>query len=58
MWCPFNFADVDIDNLDDLQGELVVLLEGSVLGLGKRVNQRLKNNYPRDLVRDNNLFNE
>ncbi|MFT7683102.1 MAG: 16S rRNA (cytosine1407-C5)-methyltransferase [Moritella dasanensis] len=58
MGRDISFSDIEIEDLDALQGELVVLLEGSVLGLGKRVNQRLKNNYPRDLVRDNNLFTE
>jgi 16S rRNA (cytosine1407-C5)-methyltransferase len=56
MGRDISFTDIQQDDLDSVQGEIVVLLEGQVLGMAKRVNQRLKNNYPRDLVRDNNLF--
>lgn len=56
MGRDISFTDIQQDNLESLQGEILVLLDGQVLGLAKRVNQRLKNNYPRDLVRDNNLF--
>lgn len=37
-------------------GEMLVLHQGQVLGLAKRVGQRIKNSYPRELVRDGRLF--
>lgn len=38
------------------QGEAIVTYQGMVIGLGKWVNQRIKNNLPRELVKDKNLF--
>ncbi|MCP4326686.1 MAG: 16S rRNA (cytosine(1407)-C(5))-methyltransferase RsmF [Psychromonas sp.] len=37
-------------------GEVIVKYRDSVVGLGKALNNRLKNNLPRELIRDNNLF--
>ena len=37
-------------------GEVLVSYRGQVIGLGKALNNRLKNSLPRDLIRDNNLF--
>lgn len=39
------------------KGELLVTWQGQILGLAKVVNNRLKNSYPRELVRDGRLFN-
>jgi len=36
--------------------EIVVTFQGVPLGLAKKVGSRLKNNYPRELVRDGRLF--
>lgn len=38
------------------QGEVIVMLENDVIGLGKWVGNRVKNGLPRELVRDKNLF--
>ncbi|WP_022940598.1 16S rRNA (cytosine(1407)-C(5))-methyltransferase RsmF [Psychromonas hadalis] len=37
-------------------GEVLVSYRGQVISLGKALNNRLKNNLPRELIRDNNLF--
>ena len=37
-------------------GEVLVSYQGQVISLGKALNNRLKNNLPRELIRDNNLF--
>lgn len=39
-------------------GEVIVRYQGHPLGMGKWVGSRIKNALPRELVRDNNLFNE
>lgn len=38
------------------QDEAIVTYQGATLGLAKRVGSRLKNSYPRELVRDGKLF--
>ena len=38
-------------------GEVIVRYQGHPLGMGKWVGSRIKNALPRELVRDNNLFN-
>ncbi|MGL5814676.1 MAG: 16S rRNA (cytosine(1407)-C(5))-methyltransferase RsmF [Aeromonas sp.] len=38
-------------------GEVIVRYQGQPLGMGKWVGRRVKNALPRELVRDNNLFN-
>ncbi len=40
------------------KGELILHYKGAAIGLGKWVGARIKNSYPRDLVRDNHLFME
>ena len=40
------------------QSEVIVTFQGHPLGLAKRVGSRLKNSYPRELVRDGKLFTE
>lgn len=37
-------------------GEVLVCYRDNVIGLGKILKNKLKNNLPRDLIRDNNLF--
>jgi 16S rRNA (cytosine1407-C5)-methyltransferase len=36
--------------------EVVVTYQGQPLGLARKVGSRLKNSYPRELVRDGKLF--
>jgi len=36
--------------------EMLVMHHGQPLGLAKKVGNRIKNSYPRDLVRDGRLF--
>lgn len=43
-------------SLDDLSGEIAVSYQGVTIGLGKKVGTRLKNNLPRDLVRDGSFI--
>ena len=38
------------------QDDVVVTYRGYPLGLAKKVGSRLKNSYPRELVRDGRLF--
>lgn len=45
------YPDAELPN-----GEMLVIYQGQVLGLAKRVGQRIKNSYPRELVRDGRLF--
>ena len=37
-------------------GEVFLDYRGNVIGLGKAISNRIKNNLPRELIRDNNLF--
>lgn len=39
-------------------GEVLVSYRGQVISLGKALKNRLKNNLPRELIRDNNLFDQ
>ncbi len=39
-----------------LKGEVLLSYRGHVIGLGKALNNRIKNSLPRELIRDNNLF--
>jgi 16S rRNA (cytosine1407-C5)-methyltransferase len=39
-------------------GEVLASYRGQVIGLGKAIKNRLKNNLPRELIRDNNLFDQ
>lgn len=38
------------------KGEVLVKYQGTIIGLGKWVSNRIKNGLPRELVRDKNLF--
>lgn len=44
--------DIALDGSEKARGELVLTWGGQVLGLGKHLGNRLKNNLPRDLVKD------
>lgn len=48
----------DIRNVttNNAVGEILLSYRGNVVGLGKALNNRVKNNLPRELIRDNNLF--
>ena len=37
-------------------GEIFVSYRGNVIGIGKALNDRIKNNLPRDLIHDKKLF--
>jgi len=37
-------------------GEVIISYQGYPIGIGKWVRNKIKNKYPRELVRDNNLF--
>ncbi|WP_413698885.1 methyltransferase RsmF C-terminal domain-like protein [Psychromonas sp. KJ10-10] len=39
-------------------GEILVSYRDEIIGLGKLVSNRLKNNLPREMIRDNNLFDK
>lgn len=39
-------------------GEVLVSYRGQIISLGKALNNRLKNNLPRELIRDKNLFDK
>ncbi len=39
-----------------LQDDVIVTFQGQPLGLAKKIGSRLKNSYPRELVRDGRLF--
>lgn len=39
-------------------GEMLVSYRNEIIGLGKLVSNKLKNNLPREMIRDNNLFNK
>lgn len=51
----FRGRDIHPENTPPLD-EMVVTLHQQPLGLAKRVNSRIKNSYPRELVRDGRLF--
>lgn len=38
------------------QDDVIVTFQGAPLGLAKKIGSRLKNSYPRELVRDGKLF--
>ncbi|MGF1765355.1 16S rRNA (cytosine(1407)-C(5))-methyltransferase RsmF [Aliivibrio kagoshimensis] len=40
------------------KGEVIVSYNGDIIGLGKWVGNRIKNGYPRELVKDSNLFEQ
>ncbi|WP_335912191.1 MULTISPECIES: 16S rRNA (cytosine(1407)-C(5))-methyltransferase RsmF [Shewanella] len=44
--------DIALDGSEKARGELVLTWGGQVLGLGKHLGNRLKNNLPRELVKD------
>lgn len=44
--------DIPLDGSTPAKGEVIVSINGSPLGIAKHLGKRLKNNLPRDLVRD------
>jgi len=52
------FQGRDIHDIDTStsQGEVLLTYQGYVIGLGKSLNNRVKNSLPRDLIIDKNLF--
>ncbi|MBE8167480.1 MAG: hypothetical protein HAW66_03825 [Shewanella sp.] len=49
--------DIHLDIVEKPLGEKIVCHKSSPLGLVKHLGNRLKNNLPRDLVRDNTVTN-
>ena len=49
----FKGRDISINEATKAQGEKIVCLHNNSLGLVKHLGGRLKNNLPRELVRDN-----
>lgn len=53
----FMGRDIRVDHIPDkAKGEMLVAYEHQVIGIGKWVNNRIKNGLPRTLVKDKNLF--
>ena len=54
------FKGRDIHDIDtnNTKGEVLLSYQGYVIGLGKSLDNRIKNNLPRDLIIDKNLFEE
>jgi 16S rRNA (cytosine1407-C5)-methyltransferase len=48
-----DIRDVDCKNAT---GEILVSYRNNVIGIGKVVNNKIKNNLPRDLIHDKRLF--
>lgn len=53
------YQGVDVREVDtkSISGEAVASYRGQIIGMGKPLNNRFKNSLPRELIRDNNLFN-
>ncbi|GGI88725.1 16S rRNA (cytosine(1407)-C(5))-methyltransferase RsmF [Shewanella gelidii] len=45
--------DIALDGSSKAKGEIIVCYQGAALGLGKHLGHRIKNNLPRELVKDN-----
>ena len=48
-----DLREVDCKNMS---GEILVNYRGNIIGIGKALNDRIKNNLPRDLTHDKKLF--
>lgn len=48
--------DISPENIDSLQGDILLVFKNYPVALGKRVQNRIKNKLPRELVKDNPLF--
>ncbi|NVJ68610.1 MAG: 16S rRNA (cytosine(1407)-C(5))-methyltransferase RsmF [Gammaproteobacteria bacterium] len=44
------------NSLAELNGELLLTYQNNPIGLGKKISNRIKNNLPRDLVRDGSFY--
>ncbi|PKF61145.1 16S rRNA (cytosine(1407)-C(5))-methyltransferase RsmF [Psychromonas sp. psych-6C06] len=51
-------VDIRDINTSKATGEALASYRGVIIGLGKGLNNRFKNNLPRELIRDNNLFEQ
>jgi len=54
----FQGRDIHDTDTSTSQGEVILTYQGHVIGLGKSLNNRIKNSLPRDLIIDKNLFEE
>ncbi|MDW7548297.1 16S rRNA (cytosine(1407)-C(5))-methyltransferase RsmF [Pseudoalteromonas peptidolytica] len=52
----FNGKDIRLDTTTTLTGEVVLMLCGSAIGLGKWQKNKVKNSLPRDLIKDDLLI--
>ncbi|MGL4748877.1 MAG: methyltransferase RsmF C-terminal domain-like protein, partial [Shewanella sp.] len=48
--------DIALDTTTKAQGEIIVCYGGAPLGMAKHLGNKLKNNLPRDLVKDKVLL--
>lgn len=49
--------DLEVDNNDNAKGEVLLGYQGNCIGLGKWVNNKIKNKLPRNLVNDHVTLN-
>ena len=54
----FQGRDIHDINTNNTKGEVMLSYQGYVIGLGKSLDNRIKNSLPRDLIIDKNLFVE
>lgn len=54
------YQGIDIRGVDcqGATGEALASYRGQIIGLGKALNNRFKNSLPREMIRDNNLFDK
>jgi len=50
--------DIRDVNINGATGEILVSYRNNVIGIGKVVSNRIKNNLPRDLIHDKRLFEQ
>ncbi|MEI6896514.1 MAG: 16S rRNA (cytosine(1407)-C(5))-methyltransferase RsmF [Psychromonas sp.] len=54
------YQGIDVRGVETegISGEALARYRGQIIGLGKALNNRFKNSLPRELIRDNNLFDK
>lgn len=54
------YQGIDVREVETkgISGEALASYRGQILGMGKALNNRFKNSLPRELIRDNNLFDK
>ncbi|WP_354625581.1 16S rRNA (cytosine(1407)-C(5))-methyltransferase RsmF [Psychromonas sp. MME2] len=52
----FQGRDIHEVQTNNAKGEVLLCYRDNIIGMGKALNNRIKNSLPRDLIRDNNLF--